>query len=217
MFSFVEWPLRAVRVEFMLLFYLAALESDADRQVFTSIYSQYHIQMENTAIKILKTQSDAEDAVQNAFMQVIRHFEKIYLIPSDELPFWLISIVKNEAYMILRKQKRMELKYKFCYENKIRSRAWQDGPSIGGQKLFQTERVVIGVCPRCGEPVYEGRKNYYCSNRDCQFVMWKNDSFFQERKKKFTPRIAALLKDGKVKIKGMFSVKTGKIYGGTVL
>ena len=48
--------------------------------------------------------------------------------------------------------------------------------------------------------------------------MWKNDRFFQERKKKFTPRIAAaLLKDGKVKIKGMFSVKTGKTYDGTVL
>ena len=48
--------------------------------------------------------------------------------------------------------------------------------------------------------------------------MWKNDRFFQERKKKFTPRIAAaLLKDGKVKIKGMFSAKTGKTYDGTVL
>lgn len=91
----------------MLSFFLTVLESDADRQVFTSIYNQYHIQMENAAIKILKNQSDAEDAVQNAFMQVIRHFEKTYQIPCDELPFWLISIVKNEAYMILRKQKRM--------------------------------------------------------------------------------------------------------------
>ena len=91
----------------MLSFFLAALESDADRQVFTSIYNQHHVQMENAAIKILKNQSDAEDAIQNAFMQVIRHFEKIHQIPCDELPFWLISIVKNEAYMILRKQKNI--------------------------------------------------------------------------------------------------------------
>lgn len=90
----------------MLSFFFTALESDADRQEFASIYNQYHTQMENTAIKILGSQSDAEDAVQNAFMQVIRHFEKIYQIPCDELPFWLISIVKNEAYMFLRKQKR---------------------------------------------------------------------------------------------------------------
>ena len=90
----------------MLSFFLAALESEEDRQVFTAVYNQFHVQMENAAIKILKNQSDAEDAVQNAFMQVIRHFEKIHQIPCDELLFWLISIVKNEAYMILRKQKR---------------------------------------------------------------------------------------------------------------
>ena len=49
-------------------------------------------------------QSVAEDAVQNAFMQVIRHFERIYQIPCEDLRSWLISIVKSEAYMILRKR-----------------------------------------------------------------------------------------------------------------
>ena len=86
------------------------------------------------------------------------------------------------------------------------------------QKLFQTERIAIGTCPRCGEAVYEGRKNYYCGNRACQFVMWKNDRFFEERRKAFTPKIAAaLLKDGKAKLKGLYSMKTGKTYDGTVL
>ena len=86
------------------------------------------------------------------------------------------------------------------------------------QKLFQAERIAIGTCPRCGEAVYEGRKNYYCGNRACQFVMWKNDRFFEERRKAFTPKIAAaLLKDGKAKVKGLYSMKTGKTYDGTVL
>ena len=84
--------------------------------------------------------------------------------------------------------------------------------------MFQAERVVIWTCPRCGEAVYEGRKNYYCGNRACQFVMWKNDRFFEERRKAFTPKIAAaLLKDGKAKVKGLYSMKTGKTYDGTVL
>lgn len=56
---------------------------------------------------ILKNQRDAEDAVQNAFMQIIRHFEKIFKIPCEELPFWLICIVKNESLMILRKRSRI--------------------------------------------------------------------------------------------------------------
>ena len=76
----------------MLAVLLAALESDTDRQKFIEIYEKYHVQMERTAMRILKEQSDVEDAVQNAFMQMIRHFEKIFEIPCEELPFWIISI-----------------------------------------------------------------------------------------------------------------------------
>ena len=90
----------------MLAVLLAALESDEDRQKFIEIYEQYHAQMERTAMRILKEQSDVEDAVQNAFMQMIRHFEKIFEIPCEELPFWIISIVKNESRIILRKNQR---------------------------------------------------------------------------------------------------------------
>ena len=85
-------------------------------------------------------------------------------------------------------------------------------------KLFTPQREAIGTCPRCGAAVYEGKKNYYCSDMACSFVMWKNDLFFQQRKKTFTKAIAAaLLKDGKVKIKGMYSTKTGKTFDGVVL
>ena len=92
--------------------------------------------------------------------------------------------------------------------------------SVLGEKpeLFKTEKTELGKCPRCKSPVYEGKKNYYCSNRDCSFTMWKNDRFFEERKTVFTPKIAAaLLKSGKAKVKKLYSVKTGKTYDGTVL
>ena len=90
--------------------------------------------------------------------------------------------------------------------------------SADKQNLFQSERVIIGKCPRCGENVYEGKKNFYCGNRGCQFVMWKNDHFFEQCKKAFTPKIAAaLLKNGKAKVKGLYSEKTGKTYDATVL
>ena len=92
--------------------------------------------------------------------------------------------------------------------------------SVLGEKpeLFKTEKTELGKCPRCKSPVYEGKKNYYCSNKDCGFIMWKNDRFFEERKTAFTPKIAAaLLKSGKVKVKKLYSPKTGKTYDGTVL
>ena len=86
------------------------------------------------------------------------------------------------------------------------------------KERFKEEKPVIGKCPRCGADIYEGRKNYYCSNRDCAFIMWKNDRFFEERKVTFSPKIAAaLLKDGKAKVKKLYSPKTGKTYDGTIL
>lgn len=90
--------------------------------------------------------------------------------------------------------------------------------SEDGQKLFQPEKETVGLCPRCGKPVYEGKKNFACSDRACQFVMWKNDRFFEQRGKAFTTKIAAaLLKNGKAKVKGLRSLRTGKTYDGTIV
>ena len=90
--------------------------------------------------------------------------------------------------------------------------------SEDGQKLFQPEKEMVGLCPRCGKPVYESKKNFACSDRACQFVMWKNDRFFEQRGKVFTSKIAAaLLKDGKAKVKGLRSLRTRKTYDGTIV
>ena len=91
----------------MLAYFIAILESEADKKQFTEIYEQYHSLIEKTAMRILKNQQDAEDAVQNTFVQIIRHFEKTFEIDCKNLPFWIISIVKNESMMILRKRNRV--------------------------------------------------------------------------------------------------------------
>ena len=93
----------------MISFFLSVLESEADRQRFIEIYDQYHTLIERTTMRLLKNQQDAEDAVQNTFVQVIRHFEKVFEIDCKNLPFWIISIAKNESLMILRKKNRISL------------------------------------------------------------------------------------------------------------
>ena len=90
--------------------------------------------------------------------------------------------------------------------------------SDADKERFKEEKPEIGKCPRCGSPVYEGKKNYYCSNRDCAFTMWKNARFFEERKISFSAKIAAaLLKSGKANVKKLYSPKTGKTYDGTIV
>lgn len=86
------------------------------------------------------------------------------------------------------------------------------------KKMFVPERKEIGKCPRCGSPVYEGKKNFYCSSRECQFSMWKNDRFFESKKKELTATVAAaLLSKGRASMKGLYSEKTGKTYDADVL
>ena len=87
-----------------------------------------------------------------------------------------------------------------------------------GQKLFAPERETVGLCPRCGKPVYEGKKNFYCSDRSCQFVMWKDDRFWTPRKKELTKKMAGdLLKKGRTSVKGMWSEKKGSTYDAVVV
>ena len=90
--------------------------------------------------------------------------------------------------------------------------------SEDGQKLFAPEKEVIGNCPRCGKPVYEGKKNFACSDRSCTFVLWKNDRFWTSRKKELTKKMASdLLKKGRTSVRGMWSEKKGATYDAAVI
>lgn len=75
------------------------------------------------------------------------------------------------------------------------------------------EKEEIGKCPKCQSPVHESEKNFYCSNRDCSFALWKEDKFFMSQSKKITKTIAkSLLNKGEVLVKGLTSQKSGKTY-----
>ena len=90
--------------------------------------------------------------------------------------------------------------------------------SEDGKKLFASEKEVIGTCPRCGQPIYEGKKNFACSDRSCGFVLWKNDRFWMSRKKELTKKMATdLLKKGRTNVKGMWSEKKQATYDAAVI
>ena len=76
----------------------------------------------------------------------------------------------------------------------------------------------IGTCPCCGRHVVEKQKGYFCEDRGCSFVLWKQNRFFEALGKKMTKQTASkLLHDGKVELKGCKSQKTGKTYDTTVV
>ena len=76
---------------------------------------------------------------------------------------------------------------------------------------------IIGVCPNCGKPVVEREKGWFCENRECRFVLWKDNAFFKCLGKRLDFHVAdKLLRDGRVRLKDCKSAK-GKTYNATVL
>ena len=76
---------------------------------------------------------------------------------------------------------------------------------------------IIGVCPNCGKPVVEREKGWFCENRECRFVLWKDNAFFKRLGKRLDAHVAdKLLRDGRVRLKDCKSAK-GKTYNATVL
>lgn len=82
----------------------------------------------------------------------------------------------------------------------------------------KNKREAVGACPRCDETVYEGKKGFFCDNQDCAFALWKDNKFFSSKKKSITKSVAAaLLKEGRISMSGLYSEKTGKTYDAVVL
>ena len=91
---------------------------------------------------------------------------------------------------------------------------------VGTYKIVEDAELLmtpsaekIGICPSCGQRVVERQKGYSCENRQCNFVLWKQNRFFEALGKKMTKQTAIkLLSDGKIALKGCKSKKTGKSY-----
>ena len=85
---------------------LTLMEDEEERRVFTDLYQRYYDKLAAVAARYFPNDpAAAEDAVHNAFVKVIRNFEKIKEIPGNQLPFWLVSIVKNESISLLRRRR----------------------------------------------------------------------------------------------------------------
>lgn len=76
------------------------------------------------------------------------------------------------------------------------------------RRRFQTEREVIGKCPVCDCDVFEGKQNFYCSNRQCDFALWKENRFLGSMEKNLDKKMAReLLDKACTHVKGLYSKK----------
>ena len=91
-------------------------------------------------------------------------------------------------------------------------------PVRSAEVLFPSGREVVGKCPRCGSPVTESRKGFFCESNECRFGLWRDNKFLEEKRINLTKKNAAdLLQNRRVHLKNIFSPKTGKTYEADLL
>ena len=89
---------------------------------------------------------------------------------------------------------------------------------VKGAKVLMPGTTVIGTCPHCGAEVIERQKGWFCSNRECRFILWKDNAYFKKIGKRLTAQMAErLVRDGRIRVKDCKSQKTGKTYNASVL
>lgn len=90
-----------------MLIYLQMLETPEDKDKFEQLYLKYKNQMYFVAQQILKDPHDAEDAVHQAFLSLLRNFEKISDIDCPQTRSYVVITAENKALDIIRGRRRI--------------------------------------------------------------------------------------------------------------
>jgi len=86
--------------------------------------------------------------------------------------------------------------------------------AIPESELYRFHRKEsVGSCPVCGAEVYEGKKNFYCGDRECKFSLWKESRYLSGMGKTVDKKMAQeLLKNGRSHAKDLYSAKKGRTF-----
>ena len=88
----------------------------------------------------------------------------------------------------------------------------------GAKTLMKNNGKIVGVCPHCGAEVVKREKGWFCANRECRFVLWKDNAFFKRLGKHLTGQLVdKLLRDGRARLKDCKSQRTSRTYNASVL
>ena len=194
---------------------------------------EYNLMLKGVEIGTVATRASIiEKAIKLGY---IREDKGTFYI--SKLGIYLINTL-NKLNIDLFKNKTVELSQtlKQVYKNEISkekaleffsmdlSRMINNAKQIEVEKIEtpKIEKEVIGKCPKCGKNVYESEKSFYCEGfkeeAKCNFALWKNNKFFEDKGKKVTKTIAkSLLSKGKANVKGLKKKDGTGTYDATVV
>ena len=126
----------------MLPLMITAIENDDDRQLAAELYTRYRAVMLRQAGSILKEDDRAEEAVQEAMLRVIRHLEKVRMIPENERAYYLAAVTQTAALDLYRRRQREQQNAFTGYDESLDA----SGPAEDGPMellLLRREQAVL--------------------------------------------------------------------------
>lgn len=87
-----------------MIFFLSLLDDPEEQEKFKEIYDQYRHFLWYVANQKLQDEYLAEDAVQETFLALTRHMDKVEEVHSDRTRNFLATIVRSKAVDILRRK-----------------------------------------------------------------------------------------------------------------
>ena len=86
-----------------MFLYLSLIETEEDKIKFEAIFNNYKKTMYYIANSILKDEHYSHDAVQNSFLKIIKHIDKIEDVKCNKTKGFIVTIVRNSSIDIYRK------------------------------------------------------------------------------------------------------------------
>src|SRR5215210_7298775 len=110
-----------------------------DPAAFESLMRQHNGRLFRVARAILKDDAEAEDALQDAYLDAFRHISAFR--GASQLSTWLVRIVANQALMRLRRQKRDRIVVPFTPETPVTAEDTRESPTAATLRA-ETRRML---------------------------------------------------------------------------
>ena len=89
-----------------MLIYLQTLEAPDEKAKFETLYRTYCGLMVAVAMKLLGNRTDAEDAVHQAFLSILKNIDKISDVDCLKTKSYVVIITEHKAIDLLRARKK---------------------------------------------------------------------------------------------------------------
>ena len=167
-----------------MLFLVLCTFSEDEQVWIEQLFNENHTLLYKVSYQLLQSETDAEDAVAQAFLNIMEHFEKISQLPRrDQIPYSVI-IAKNASYDILRKKKKMIPVEEF-YETRTDS-----GVEEAFFEKFKKEQLAVAL-----EHLEENDRTLLMSLKDIAVLMGISEETAKKRSQRAIKKLKKKLEE----------------------